>query len=358
MKTEQILITATLLLSVLGIVAVYSTDPLREHGFGTASFYGRQIIWAILGWVIFIAIRQIDYHWFLKLHWPLYFFVLLSLIAVLVYGSGSEIGVRSWLIYRSVQPSEFAKVGLIIFLASYLYRQSHLIQSWSFYIQLAILSMIPSFLIFIQPDLGTTLILVTLWFCAIVVSGFHWKKIMFSLAFLGSLIPILWPFLADYQKNRLLSFIDPHRDPLGSGYNVLQSKIAIGAGGFMGDGLLSGSQSQLRFLPARHTDFIFAAWCEQLGFLGGTLLIFSFMVLVWAIMHIAREAKDIEGKYLTTLIAAMFVFQILVNVGMNIGIMPITGLTLPFISYGGSSLVIKMIALGLVCSVNRFKGEN
>lgn len=352
------LILLTLALTVCGIVAVFTTDPLRENGLLGGSFYGRQIMWAGISWAIFFLVSRLDYRWCLRLEWPLYVFMVLSLLAVLFFGSGDEMGARRWLFSRSVQPSEFAKVAYIIFAAAHLVQNIQHADEWGLYIKFCILTALPGVLIFIEPDIGTSMVFVALWLAAMVLASFNWKKILLSISFLAALLPVSWPFLADYQKNRLLSFIDPYRDPLGSGYNVIQSQIAIGAGGFWGNGFLSGSQSQLRFLPARYTDFIFAAWCEQLGFLGGAFIVLLFILLVGVVMKIAREAPDLEGKFLASLVATMLVFQIMINIGMNIGVMPVTGIPLPFLSYGGSSLLITMVAVGLVVNITRRRRED
>ena len=183
------------------------------------------------------------------------------------------------------------------------------------------------------------------------------EKILAVFAGLVGLIPFFWLVLHDYQRKRLLSFFAPQSDPLGTGYNVLQSKITIGAGSFFGKGWLSGTQSQLRFLPAHYTDFIFASWCEQWGFVGGVIILALFFWLIWSILRIGIETPDLEGKILTTLFGSMFVFQVMINVGMNMGVMPVTGIPLPFISYGGSSLFINMIAMGMVWNIAQSGGN-
>ena len=348
MKMVKIFPFIILSLNVIGLLAVYSTDPLRGEAAFVQTFFGRQLVWCLMGWFIFWGISRIHYHWFIKLGWMLYLIVILSLIAVLLFGSGDDIGARRWLFFRSVQPSEFSKVGMAIFLAAFLSAQPEDCGSWQLLLKASLLSIIPTGLIFLEPDLGTALVIIILWFSALFFCGFHWKKILAVFAGLVGFIPIFWLFLHDYQKKRLLAFFAPQSDPLGTGYNVLQSQIAIGAGGFFGKGWLSGTQSQLRFLPAHYTDFIFASWCEQWGFVGGVIILALFFWLIWSIFRIGIETPDLEGKILTTLFGSMFVFQVMINVGMNMGVMPVTGIPLPFISYGGSSLFINMIAMGMV----------
>ncbi|HAX98956.1 MAG TPA: rod shape-determining protein RodA [Candidatus Atribacteria bacterium] len=357
MKTVKIFPFIILSLNVIGLLAVYSTDPLRGEAAFVQTFFGRQLVWCLMGWFIFWGISRIHYHWFIKLGWMLYLIVILSLIAVLLFGSGDDIGARRWLFFRSVQPSEFSKVGMAIFLAAFLSAQPEDCGSWQLLLKASLLSIIPTGLIFLEPDLGTALVIIILWFSALFFCGFHWKKILAVFAGLVGFIPIFWLFLHDYQKKRLLAFFAPQSDPLGTGYNVLQSQIAIGAGGFFGKGWLSGTQSQLRFLPAHYTDFIFASWCEQWGFVGGVIILALFFWLIWSIFRIGIETPDLEGKILTTLFGSMFVFQVMINVGMNMGVMPITGIPLPFISYGGSSLFINMIAMGMVWNIAQSGGN-
>jgi len=357
MKITKVFPFIILFLNIVGLLAVYSTDPLRGESAFTLTFFGRQLMWCLLSWLIFLVFSRIDYHWFIKLEWILYLIIILSLVAVLFFGSGDDIGARRWLFFRSVQPSEFSKVGFAIFLAAFLSVQPEDYGSWQLLLKTSLLSIIPTGLIFLEPDLGSALVIIVLWFSALFFCGFPWKKILTVFAGLVSLIPFFWLFLHDYQKKRLLSFFAPQSDPLGTGYNVLQSKITIGAGGFWGKGWLSGTQSQLRFLPAHHTDFIFASWCEQLGFIGGIIILVLFLWLIWTIFRVGLGAPDLEGKILTTLFGSILIFQVLINIGMNMGVMPVTGIPLPFISYGGSSLFVNMLAMGIVWNIGKSGGN-
>ena len=357
MKMVKLFPWIILFLSIVGLLAVYSTDPLRGENLGMLTFFIRQFIWFLLGWGIFFVVSRIDYHWFIKLEWILFLMIVLSLAAVLFFGKGDDIGARRWLFTRSVQPSEFSKIGFAVFLAAFLSAQPEEHGSWRFLIKTSLLSIIPTGLIFLEPDLGTALIIIVLWFSGLYFCGFQWKKMLTIVAGLASLIPVFWVVLHDYQKKRLLSFFAPQTDPLGTGYNVLQSQITIGAGGFFGKGWLSGTQSQLRFLPAHYTDFIFASWCEQLGFIGGILILILFFCLIWTILRIGIEALDLEGKMLCALFGSMLIFQVLINIGMNMGVMPVTGIPLPFISYGGSSFFIHMVAMGMVWNIAKSGGK-
>ncbi|MDK2896165.1 MAG: rod shape determining protein RodA [Candidatus Atribacteria bacterium] len=357
MDFKKPLVIAALVLSILGIFAVYSVDPFRGQGLVWSSFYGRQIIWCLVSWVWFLLIIRIDYQTLIKYGWWIYLLVIFSLIAVLIVGEVDETGSRRWIFSRSVQPSELAKIGFIIFLTRYLVQRVEEFDTWALFFKVAALGAIPTLLIFFQPDFGTAIFFVIISFLALVLSNFAVRRLLVILGMGVVASFISWFFLLDYQKERLLSFFAPQRDPLGSGYNVIQSLIAIGAGGLSGKGWLSGSQSQLQFLPARYTDFIFAAWCEQFGFLGGMALLVLFGVLIWSMFNIALECPNLEGKFLTSLLTWIFVFQIGINIGMNMGIMPVTGIPLPFISYGGSSLVVNLTAVGIIYNVAQSKGE-
>lgn len=346
-------------LCLVGIMAVYSVDPLREEGWSMKSFYGRQVIWNIIGWSIFFLFAFLDYHFLTRTGWFFYLLMLLSLGGVLLFGRGDEAGARRWLFAQSVQPAEFAKIFLVLFLGFYLGEHHEEIDSYALLFKSGFLSLLPVLLVFAEPDLGTSLVLLVVWLGALFFCSFGGRKIGMVFLGLGVLGSLGWLFLKDYQKKRILAFFDPWRDPLGSGYNVLQSQIAIGAGGIAGQGWLSGKQSQLRFLPARHTDFIFASFCEQTGFLGGALVLFLLGMFVWISVRIARDAPDLEGKLLASLVGVVFAFQVLVNVGMNMGVMPVTGIPLPFISYGGSALLVNLAMVGLLYNIaNSRKKKN
>jgi len=342
-------------LSLTGILAVYSVDPSRGEGWGE-SLFSRQIIWNFAGWLVFLVFSQIDYHQWIKRGWLWYFLMVLSLGAVLILGEGDETGSHRWLFSQSVQPSEGAKIALALFLAHYFSGQRENFDFWPLLIKSGILSFIPFMLILKEPDLGSSLVLLVTWLGVLFVCGFSAKKWAVIGGIGGGLLPLSWFFLEDYQKDRLLSFINPEKDPLGSGYHILQSQIAIGAGGFTGQGWLSGTQSQLYFLPARHTDFIFASWCEQLGFLGGMLIIGLLGALSYLFLVVAARSPDLEGKILASILGISLLFQWTVNIGVNLGIMPVTGIALPFVSYGGSSLIVNLASAGIVYNISKSEG--
>jgi rod shape determining protein RodA len=349
MTKRNWLVLVAIALTICGLFAVYSVDPLRDEGFSLASFHGRQTLWAAVGWLLFWLIaRKVEVSRFFEWKWALYILMILALVAVLLFGEGDEAGVRRWLFSKSVQPSEFAKLAFSFFLAAYLAEREEEFGCWSLFLKTLFLTGIPAFLIYLEPDLGTALVLVIIWFVGLLLSGFSARKILGIVALLVALFSLSWPFLKDYQKARLLVFINPQRDPLGSGYNVIQSLIAIGAGGFLGKGFLAGSQSQLRFLPAAYTDFIFASWCEQFGFVGGFLIIVLLSIMLYLVFSIARSVPELEGKFAVVFLGSILLFQSTVNIAMNLGWAPVTGIPLPFVSYGGSSLMMSLLSIAFI----------
>ena len=210
---------------------------------------------------------------------------------------------------------------------------------------------VPMMLIARQPDLGTALVLVAMTFGMMFIAGISYKMLagIISAGILS--LPLFWQILKPYQRDRILVFFNPYLDPLGKGYHVIQSKIAIGSGKLFGKGLYQGTQSQLDFLPVKHTDFIFAVLGEELGFVGGVILISLYFMLLYYSIRVAFKARDLLGTYMVVGVISMWAFQILVNIGMNVGIMPVTGIPLPFMSYGGSSFIMNMMAAGLVLNV-------
>ena len=214
---------------------------------------------------------------------------------------------------------------------------------------------LPFILVLKQPDLGTSLVFMAIFFGMVIACGIRWK-ILAGIIFAGiASMPLLWQFMKDYQKMRIMVFLDPNVDPLGSGYHIIQSKIAIGSGMLFGKGLFEGTQSQLNFLPENHTDFIFAVVGEELGFVGATVLLLLYLVVLWRGIKIARDAGDVFGRLLAVGITSMLAFHVLVNVGMTTGIMPVTGIPLPLMSYGISSLTTNILAIAILMNINMRK---
>ena len=241
---------------------------------------------------------------------------------------------------------------MIICLARMLADHKGGFRTWRSLLPVAGLMLPPFILVFIQPDLGTSLVFAAICFGMLFLSGLRMRIVKQALCALVAFFPVLWFFLLhDYQKTRILVLFDPDVDPFGSGYHVIQSKISIGSGGFIGQGLFEGTQSQLNFLPENHTDFIFSVIGEELGFVGAIFLLFLYFLLLYRTIVVSRSAGDAFGSLLACGIFSMWLFQVFINVGMTLGIMPVTGIPLPFISYGGSALMVNMICAGILMNI-------
>lgn len=358
---DKTLIAAMVALIIFGILVVSSAAEGFIGVQGASSFVVKQVIAATLGLFLLIIVLLFDYSEFGRMTWVLYGVNAALLLAVLVMGKVTN-GAQSWIPLGPVQiqPSEFGKVLLIMTLGHQLSRMDR-IETWWDLVTPA-LHVLPLFgLIMAQPDLGTGLVFIVISAAMVYMAGFPGWKIalvgggpiaavaFWFYAHLTWNIP-MWP-LKDYQIKRLMVFVNPELDPTGRGYQVMQSKISIGAGGLLGKGLHHGTQNQLGFLPEQHTDFIFAVIGEELGFIGGVVLILLFMLLLWRILSVAAVSKDRYGSVISAGVVAMIGFHVFQNVGMTMGLMPVTGIPLPFISYGGSSMMANMIAIGLVLNV-------
>ncbi len=393
---DGILLATALALSAVGVLAIHTTGA-------AATFWTQQGVMVGLSLIPCLFLARLNYERWLGWHWLTYGATLFTLIAVLLFGTAGG-GSERWisLLGFQIQPSEFAKVGVILTLAA-------LLHHWPirYFSQVWIPCLIvapPWFLIFLQPNLGTALVFVVILFAMLYWAGAHgswlvlisspcigsilyglrlqpgqewmvwiwltWSLGMSLLAFWqlpwrrvgaftfgvinllsGLLGQIAWYLLKPYQRTRLLIFMDPSQDPLGSGYHLIQSRIAIGAGGLWGKGLWQGSQTQLDFIPEQHTDFVFSAVAEELGFIGAGLVLILLWILCLRLILIAQSAKDNFGSLIAVGVFAMILFQAVVNMGMTMGLAPITGLPLPFLSYGRSALLTNFLAIGLVESV-------
>ena len=325
-------------------------------------YMNKQIIWFILGVAAAVAVVYIPYEDWRKYTKYLYVINLLILGAVLVLGQTS-MGAERWINLGPFvfQPSEFAKIIMIITLADFMAQREEHLGSIRELAPCFVFWSVPLLLIMAQPDLGTSLVFVAVLFVMLFVVTSRAPLVLgvFASA-LGAVVALVWSHfkfgtwlpLHDYQLKRLVIFIDPWSDAQGAGYHVIQSQIAIGSSGFWGRGLLRGSQSFLEFLPIRHTDFIFSVLAEELGFLGALALLILYALFLYRAIRIAAEAKDTYGSLLATGIVGMFTFHILVNIGMTVSIMPVTGLPLPMFSYGGSSMIANMIAVGILLNIH------
>jgi len=327
---------------------------------GSTSFFERQLVWVGIGVVVLLVVASIDYHFFAE-HIPgVYVASVLLLAAVLIFGRTVS-GAQSW--FRigsllSIQPSELTKLVVIIALARYFSGIQQKYLNWKQILTAIVLCGVPLLLVALQPDLGSAMTFVPILAVGLFVRGVRPSTIAAGVVAVVLLLIPTWYLLQDYQKDRILTFMQPETDPYGRGYQVIQSKIAIGAGGLWGTGLFEGSQNQLGFLPTRHTDFIFSVVAEELGFIGVTITLALLMALVMRALGAAMKPRDTLGTFIVMGVVGLFVFHILVNVGMVIGFMPITGIPLPFLSYGGSSVLTAFAALGLVASVRRCRYVN
>jgi len=284
---------------------------------------------------------------------PFYVFGIALLVAVMVVGFSSG-GSQRWikLPFFDLQPSEPVKLLVIIAVARYLADHHDTMHQFRHVIVTMVQVAIPLALVARQPDLGTALTIGAIWLGMIVMAGVRWRHLLTLAVMAVAGLPLAWlKLLTDYQRERLIIFLNPNLDPLGAGYNIIQSRISVGSGGLLGRGLNSGTQSQLHFLRVQHTDYIFAVLGEELGFVGGFLVILLYAVLVLQILTIANRSRDHFGQLLACGIASMLVFQVFVNIGMNIGLMPVTGIPLPFISYGRSSLFTLLACVGVLESI-------
>lgn len=334
---------ASLLLISIGILVIYSSS--KELAI-------QQFIFALLGLIIFFFVSQIEFGSIKKLITPFYFFIFIMLIAVLILGVETRGSLR-WipLGVLNIQPSEFAKPILILFLAKFW--AEHL-PTWQNILKSFLMSAPAIFLILKQPDLGSALTLVAIWL-GILFALVSIKKMVVLLLIIVCILPLAWLFLHDYQRERIFSFLDPGSDPLGRGYNLIQSTIAVGSGQLAGRGLGRGTQSRLQFLPEFRTDFIFAFIAEEMGFVGSLMVLSIYLYLFIYCVRVAQRTDDFVSFLIVIGVTSMLLFQTFVNTGMNVGIVPITGITLPLVSYGGSSLIATLISLGMVVSVTRFK---
>lgn len=348
---DKPLLVATLLLTAAGVMVLYATT-VKAVGVSTDVDARNQLLFAIVGVVGLVTVTAIDYRLWLRLTGLAYVSSIILLLIVDVAGK-TALGATRWinLGFFQFQPSELAKIVLILVLAKLFSQNYDRLEQPKYLVQSILLTALPVGLVLAQPDLGTALVLLAIWFMMILVSPVP-KGYVLALLVAGLLLtPIGLHFLQPYQRDRLTTFINPAADPLGRGFNVVQASIAVGSGQMYGRGLAAGSQSQLNFLPSQHTDFIFAVLAEKLGFVGAVLILALFTLLISRMIIIAYRSRDRFGLFLAVGIATMFLFHVLVNVGMNMGIMPVTGIPLPFISYGGTSLVVALAAIGLVQSI-------
>ena len=336
-------------LTGISLLALYG---ISAAGFKEANIIWKQLSFTFVGIVAMAFFSRVDFHYLRSYSRPIYFITIMVLILVLLMGNKVH-GTVGWFGFGifSIQPVEFAKIALVIFLASFISSKKMILGEIVQLVASLVLTGIIIFLVVKQPDFGSAMVLIGIWAGMALLSGIN-KKIIAVLFVIGLIFgTITWFNLADYQKARIASFVNPELDIKGSGYNVFQSIVAVGSGGMTGKGIGQGSQSQLNFLPESHTDFIFATVTEELGFLGSMMILFLYAVLFYRIRKIAVLAPDNFGYLVASGIMIMFFIQLLINIGMNIGLVPVTGIPLPFLSYGGSSLVACFVAVGIILNI-------
>ena len=351
------LFITTIILFCVGFVNLYSASSIRfEDGIVHTPFYEKQLVWGGVGFVVLFAVTLINYKLLERFSFAFYIFVVFLLVLVLVMGK-TVYGAQRWLDlgFFSVQPSEFAKFSVLLMGAKYLSKDGDTL-GWMRLFKLLFIGLLPFALIAKQPDLGSALTILFLIGGMALFHGIKWKVLRICLVLIPLLMPLSWFVLHDYQQERIKTFLDPTRDPRGAGYHIIQSQIAIGSGELTGKGFQEGTQSQLRFLPEKHTDFAVAVLGEEWGFVGSVSVVVIFCFFLFFIYSTICEAKD---RFSSTLCAGIFFYffwQVMVNTGMVVGIMPVVGIPLPFISYGGTAMVVNCIFIGIVLSVsiNRF----
>lgn len=350
-RVDWLLIGSSIILLGIGLLVLQSInykDASLAQDFNPA----KQIIFAVFGLGMMVLFAKTDYRLWFRLGNIWYAIGLFLLFLVLFFGTNAQ-GATRWINIGPLQfqPTEFIKLGLIMVLARFFTKHNEEMRLARYFLLSLVIVLVPAILVMIQPDLGSALVIGFIWFVMVIVSNANkWHLVALILAGLA-FMPIAYTQLHPYQIKRIETFANPASDPRGSGYNVVQSTIAVGSGGLMGKGLSSGSQSQLNFLPSQQTDFIFAVLSEKLGFLGAGLVLALFVTLLARISIIAWRASDRFGLLMATGILAYFSFHIIINIGMNLGIMPVTGLPLPFISYGGTNLIISLMAIGILQSI-------
>ena len=333
----------------LGSLVIYSSTFQTMRG----DLYLRQLQWFAMAIVCFLIILQIDYHTLTDLSPAFYFLSLLLLVAVLVVGKKLN-GARSWfgLGYFNFQPSEIAKIASILLLSKYLSQENRTYLVFKDFLMAGVIMGVPMFLIILQPDMGTTLTFLPPLILLMFLAGMQYRLILLACVSGIASLPVFWLFLKQYQRNRILTFIDPTIDPRGSGYQIIQSKIAVGSGQIFGKGLFSKTtQSYLDFIPEKQTDFVFSILAENFGLIGVLLTLGIYFLLIVRILNAAKQARDRVGTFVIMGILAVFLFHIVVNIGMVIGLMPITGLPLPLMSYGGSSLLSTVVGLAIIINI-------
>lgn len=350
---DWILLLLLIFIGSMSLINLYSaTFPIRDAG-GTQILI-KQTYWYLIGFAVLLMMTTFDYHTLERLAWPIYLASLLLLVLVLVIGRVSS-GSQRWLSLGVInfQPSELAKISIVIILSQFFsthgeYSDYRLRDLW----QPFVLILLPFLLILKEPDLGSAMVLAIIAFSIILIMKIRWTSLIFLIVTVLASVPFVWFTLKDYQKKRIFTFLNPESDPLGAGYHIIQSKIAVGSGLLGGKGFLKGTQTRLHFLPEQHTDFAFSVWAEEWGFFGSIFLLVLYLFLILWGINIAKNSKDRFGSLLATGITALVFWQVVINVCMTIGLMPVVGIPLVLFSYGGSSILSAMLGMGLLMNIS------
>ena len=347
---DWVLLGLVLIVVATGIVNLYSAGYNRGEG---TPLYVKQLYWLAVGLGVMCVTLTYDYRHLEKLSYPIYILSILLLVAVM-FGGKMVSGSRRWLPLGPLafQPAEIAKIAIILALATYFNRRPRIeAMGLKDLIVPGGLVLIPVALIIKQPDLGSGILVALVAASLILFVGVRWRTLMGCGLTLVMLSPVIWHFLKDYQRQRVLTFLDPGKDPLGAGYHILQSMIAVGSGQFWGKGFLQGTQSQLYFLPEQHTDFVFSVFAEEWGFAGSAVLLLLFTALALWGLSVARDCKERFGHLLAVGVTALIFWQIFINLCMVTGFLPVVGIPLPLFSYGGSSLITTLLGVGFLLNI-------
>jgi rod shape determining protein RodA len=349
---DWLLLALVLIIAAMGIVNLYSAGYNRTPQ-GSSPVYLKQVYWLAVGLAVMCLTLFYDYRHLAKLAYPLFILSVALLLAVMAGGKMVS-GSRRWLPLGpfSFQPAELSKIAVILILARYFSRrQAAAALRFKDLLFPMTLVMIPVLLIVRQPDLGSGILVLMVALSMVLFVGVNRRTLLWSTLSMVLLSPVIWHFLKDYQRQRVLTFLNPEQDPLGAGYHIIQSKIAVGSGQFWGKGFLHGTQSQLQFLPEQHTDFVFSVFAEEWGFLGSVALLLLFTSLsLWG-LQVSRDCKENFGQLLALGVTSLIFWQFIINMGMVSGMLPVVGIPLPFFSYGGSSLITTLMGVGFLLNI-------
>jgi len=360
-RIDRVILFVVIVILSFSLITLYSSCHVKGEFLRSDIFY-KQAIWILVGLFVMWVFSNIDYRKMWDFAWPLYGITLFILFLVLILGR-SILGAQRWLELGgfNFQPSEFGKLVLILLLSRYYSKKSFDELSYTrkqssftkgFVLPLVITGVL-SLLVLAQPDLGTAIIYMFIFIALVFFIGVRLRYVIGCFFLLAICSPFIWFALRDYQKDRLLVFLNPDRDPVGAGYTIIQSKIAVGSGRLLGKGWFSGTQNQLNFLPERHTDFIYSTIGEEWGFVGSIIMVILFYILIKRILRLSELAHDNFARNLCLCIASLIFIQFFINITMTIGFMPVVGLPLPFISYGGSSLVSFLLLIGVTLNISK-----